>query len=659
MSLRRQLLALSLLLLSLPWAGCEFLRETERTLRAGQALAVNATAAAIATAVAADSNLLYPAAARRFAAHSRDWYLPAAAQPLIVDGYDDDWRAQAGLPPVPGTPAGVTLSAASRGLRLYLLLRVNDDTPRYLDPSRPGANGDRLELMCRDRRERRRRYAVVTAAPGLVRARAADPQDLFADRIRGTWRELPEGHLVELQLPLGNACERLGLRWIDATAGGERVRFDSRNSFDGALPWLVYPVPALEARLAAYAAPGRELSVVDRHGLEVARLPFSARATRATADGEVFWLLRLLYRALLGGGEDDRASADGGAAAPDGARIVAARATIDGGAGEIRVRETTERYLALTDRSTGRVLSISAAVLALALLCLLGYASLLSWRVRRLRDAALEIAAERRAAADFPRSRAADEIGELSRSYADLLRQIDEYNRYLRGLARSLSHELRTPMAIIGSSLEHLGDGADADAAQQRAYVERGRAGLQRLTRIVNAMSQVSRLEESLASAEWEDLELRALLQALCAAYRDVHTAHRIACAGTEETAALWIRGTGDLLAQALDKLVDNAVSFAPAASTVTLGLRSLDDAAEITVSNPGPLLPASLREHLFEPLISLRDTRDPDSPHLGLGLHVARCIAEHHGGSLRGENLADGSGVCFALRLPLAGAGS
>ena len=659
MTLRRQLLAVSLLLLSLPWAACEFIRETERTLRAGQQQAVDATTAAIATALAADTALLYPAAGRRFNLSSQDWYIPRSQEPVIADGYDNDWRDQAQLQPLDRTPAGLRLTAASRGERLYLLLRVEDASPHYQDPSiGNGINGDRLELLCRDHREELRRYVITTAAPGLVRARASSVSDLFADRVRGTWRELPDGYQIELQLPLGRQCERLGLRLIDASSDGESLSFDSRRLFGGELPWLVYRIPTLETRLRAYAASERSLTVLDRHGWVVAQLS-GARNTvpQGGGTGEApFWLLRLLYRALLEGADRDATPGQITAGATDALRLLEARAAIGSDAGEIRVGETTERYLALTDRSTGRVLGISAAVLALSLLGLLAYASLLSWRIRRLRDAALDIGAERRSAAEFPRSRSADELGELSRSYADLLKQIDEYNRYLRGLARSLSHELRTPIAIIGSSLEHLGDArGDELPAQRLSYVERGQAGLQRLTRIVNAMSQVSRLEDSLASAQWEDINLDALLRSLCAAYGDAYPTQRFACSGCEEDAdEICVLGCGDLLAQALDKLVDNAASFAPQGSTIELRLQRVETRAEITVSNPGPPLPGALREHLFEPLISLRETRDPDSPHLGLGLHVARAVAEHHGGSLEAENLADESGVRFTLRLPL-----
>ena len=103
-----------------------------------------------------------------------------------------------------------------------------------------------------------------------------------------------------------------------------------------------------------------------------------------------------------------------------------------------------------------------------------------------------------------------DEIGDLSRSFSWVLQQLGEYNAYLRSLASKLSHELRTPLAIVTSSLENLEheglEGAPAD------YTARARDGAERLRRILNAMSEASRLEASIGVAEWESVDLAGLV---------------------------------------------------------------------------------------------------------------------------------------------------
>ena len=72
-----------------------------------------------------------------------------------------------------------------------------------------------------------------------------------------------------------------------------------------------------------------------------------------------------------------------------------------------------------------------------------------------------------------------------------------------------------------------------------------------------------------------------------------------------------------------------------------------------IAVVNRGPLLPSSMRSQLFDSLVSIRQERG-GRHHLGLGLHIVSLVAEFHGGTVRGDDLPDGSGVEFAVTIPL-----
>jgi two-component system sensor histidine kinase ChvG len=76
-----------------------------------------------------------------------------------------------------------------------------------------------------------------------------------------------------------------------------------------------------------------------------------------------------------------------------------------------------------------------------------------------------------------------------------------------------------------------------------------------------------------------------------------------------------------------------------------------------LSVENKGPLLPAEMRGRLFESMVSVRGAGAGQSqgPHLGLGLYVARLIAEFHGGTIDAADLASGEGVVLRVRLPLA----
>ena len=109
------------------------------------------------------------------------------------------------------------------------------------------------------------------------------------------------------------------------------------------------------------------------------------------------------------------------------------------------------------------------------------------------------------------------------------------------------------------------------------------------------------------------------------------------------------VEGSPELPIQMLDKFVDNAVSFSADGDTIEIGVDAVDNIVELSVTNPGPPLPERMRGQLFDSMISVRPAKD--DKHLGLGLYVAKIVAEGHGGSILADN-TDG-GVCFKVRLP------
>jgi signal transduction histidine kinase len=114
------------------------------------------------------------------------------------------------------------------------------------------------------------------------------------------------------------------------------------------------------------------------------------------------------------------------------------------------------------------------------------------------------------------------------------------------------------------------------------------------------------------------------------------------------------ISGSPELLAQALDKLVANAVSFSAEGSPIGINLRQEDAWAVIEVENTGPLLPEAHSARLFDSMVSLRDSQAGAEPHLGLGLFIVRLVTEFHNGRAEARNRADGTGVIMRMTLPL-----
>ena len=239
-----------------------------------------------------------------------------------------------------------------------------------------------------------------------------------------------------------------------------------------------------------------------------------------------------------------------------------------------------------------------------------------------------------------PGTAAADEIGNLSRSFASLLGRLHEHTDYLRTLASKLTHELRTPLAIVTTSVDNL----EHEVRDERAetYLSRLRQGTQRLDSILTAMSAATRVEQAIEGTVAEVYDLAPIIQACTLAYRDVYPERNFSI--NLPPGKAMALGSADLLAQLLDKLVENAVSFSEPDSKIEVAVVLAHKEIELNVSNRGPALPESMRRGLFDSLVSVRTNND--DVHLGLGLYIVALIMKFHNGRVTAENLKDRSGV-------------
>jgi dedicated sortase system histidine kinase len=318
-------------------------------------------------------------------------------------------------------------------------------------------------------------------------------------------------------------------------------------------------------------------------------------------------------------------------------------------AGAVVTEETTNSVMSVRSAALERLLLLTLAAFAGAAALLMAFATRLSVRIRRLRDEAESAIDARGRITRLTASVAADEIGDLSRSFSAVLERLAEHHAYLEAMAGRLSHELRTPIAVVRSSLENLKISRD----NHDLYIERAEQGLARLGRILERMTEASRLEQSLSAVERSRYDLAAVVRGCVEGYRIAYPQAAFALEVPEHRVE--VEGAPDLAAQLLDKLVENAVDFSRGRAPVRVALEEAGGAAALTVSNKGPLLPEKMRTRLFESMISVRDASGTATPHLGLGLYVARLIAQFHGGTIAASNLASGDGVALGVRIPLA----
>lgn len=658
MSLRQKLLLVALCTLALPVAGWLYVRQMETLLRQGQEQALMATATAVARSLAV-LDVPLPQT-------GNGWYVQQAVNPITIDGYGDDWAPMTPWSQPLGAHGKLLLAEDDNGFYIYVDVRV----ARRTRADAGDANALACDHIVLDLQQgaQHRRYLIASAAPGAFTAMTLDPPagDL-PDRMVGQWQEDGSGYRAELRLPSGLGLSALGVGAYTAVDGGDPLAADVR-------PLWRYS-PDLAQELARLAPDDTRARLVAPAGWLLAQ---SGHLT--TSGPQPGWWSSVIYRSLLANPleEAEPWTADvprldlpevrnASTSQPTAvwrqgeerdSVVLATAVPVERDhavVGVLLLEQASRAVPLLANRAFLSLLLTSFGVMLVAGAILLLFATRLSLRLGRLRDA-VERAQLNDGRLDgqwvqghFPMAQADDEIGDLARSFQSLFEAIGGYTDYLRTLASKLSHELNTPLAIVKSSLDNLEHAELSDEAQP--YLARARDGVARLGTLVRAMSEASRMERSISAAEPEDVDLIDVVRGCADAYRSLAGTRSLECVVPEQP--LHMHGAPELIAQALDKLFDNALSFTPSDGWLRLSLRPVDGGAEIELANQGPPLPAAMQGRLFDSLVSLRDKATPgDAPHLGLGLYVVRLVAERHGGVASARNLEDGSGVAFSLRL-------
>ncbi|MEM8548034.1 MAG: ATP-binding protein [Pseudomonadota bacterium] len=641
LGLRRQLFLIGLITLILPLTSTVYVRETERALQAAQAqFLTNLT-----RSVAATLGPTLPGAAT---AAETVFAVPLAQSPTL-DGYLSDWNAPADI--VATGSFALALGEYQGTLWLHAALPLQNSAPVQ------------FSLICRNAEGAYGTHAITVSAAGPFALPGTSAGDA---PIRGAWQPGARRGQLELRLPRGTCQDELGL--IARTASQDFT------SYSGTVPSTVLRMDTdLAAALSDHRSPGTEAYLVNALGWRVT--PILGNLGPIAAPSTDSWQSNL-YRRILGNniatsvGLDDRWLQDGQWLQPaltgstitrrartgpyDDTVVTVIAQPLPLGATTpshvLVVRQSVNAILTLTNPSLVRLTGLTLGTTLVVVLLLLAYATWLSWRVRRLARAAGNALTQRgEIRAVLPEDATPDEIGDVARSFATLLKRVSEQQAWLKSLADTLSHELRTPIAVVQSSLDNLAH-SDLDE-RQRSLSTRASDGVMRLNAILNAMSTANRASEAARGATLEPLDLSALVTQLQSAYSATFAAHDVT--GDVAPGAV-VNGNAELLVQALDKLIENAASFAPAGSAITLALTRGPDHALVTVSNLGPPLPEGDPARLFDTFTSHREERQ--AGHLGFGLYIARQIIEAHDGDITATTLPGGDGACFTLRLPVAG---
>jgi len=416
MTLKRQLLLVSLLALMLPWSGCEFIRETESALRNVQQQMLAGTARALANSMAQYAEE-YP---DRISGGlpGEQLFLHTLAKRPQIDGYVDDWLLDfAALKTIRGTDGLVRMAIASHDHMVYIYIDVSDrsvvyataqtmildDGPRFVD---------HVTLVSSSPPYLDERFIFAAEAPGAIVSYKPDDNNIFKPEpaITAHWQDVPGGYHIEARIPAALLGTNLGLvvnNTADATQSAVRIA-----SYSGRTPApVVRPSEELRAVAADLVQPGTRIIMTDASGWRIAVTGTLSAATTDTSFGsgwsEIIYELRVEDGKAARSAEPDptgreqqpyvSAALDGREMASwfrgedSGRAIVAVAAPITDDnevLGALILQQGTDAILSLTNTGLVRLINLTIVATLLVAVALVGYASWLSRRIRHLSIAA-------------------------------------------------------------------------------------------------------------------------------------------------------------------------------------------------------------------------------------------------------------------------------
>ncbi len=429
---------------------------------------------------------------------------------------------------------------------------------------------------------------------------------------------------VLLSLTLNNQVNRRLHETAEGIIGGSRVL----SSF--------WDQPRLEIpQLDAFSASTIYVQVWDVHKRLVARTD-NLRSLRTSLDGEALQREEQTLRDVLIGQAHLRVLTTPLYQESDGVLV-----------GHLQVA-TSLRTLDNARRGL-LVILISGGLIGIILSAVLG--ALLAERALRpiddITQTALQITRADDLSRRIPQADPFDEVGRLAGAFNEMLERLERLFRAQQRFVADVSHELRTPLTTIRGNVDLLRRMGQADPACLDAI----QAETERMTRLVGDLLLLARADAGQLPLAQEPVEVD-LLMADLARQAQLLARERVKVSLTVDGPAI-VRGDADRLRQLLLNLVDNALKHTPPGGRIWLRQAQADGWVRLTVYDTGKGIAPEDLPHIFDRFYRADKARSRSHGGAGLGLSIARWIAEAHGGRIEVQSELD-VGSAFHVWLPL-----
>ena len=680
-----QVLSLLVALSAVPWLGYQFISEAKQFLDAGQLISQEQFGRSVA-------NTFYNKKESLILSLAEGAPLPKTylATPMTVDGSKQDWQDQSYRKvsfPQRQFYDGFSFSVAigERNNSLYGLIEVRDVDPDYATGSLNGFGArDHVRLEWLNQRDAIERVVLVPQQDGFVAIFRVGPDwrrdtvDRFqAAPIEALMSPTLDGYVLEIKINKANINAKQQLRFsaydgttksgissMGSTKGFHTLNTSSSvaNQLLGRLAKSVSYIALYDTnfqlraqsqvKLRQYAERVRTTvwqdvaSVIEEAMMLLLHITMGIEGDESETQGE------LLRAAQLGDLAQARWSSLGGG----GFLATAAPVLADDGnvIGIVLVKQSTDQILKLQLNSLQNIVLFSVAGILLIFSIVFFLFWRLAYRVRKLRiETANMVNDEGRLVASkiVGQVDREDSIGDLARSFSDVVSKLHEQQSFMSTMPRTLSHEIKNPLNAISTSLANMSDyPLDKEI---NSYLEIAKRGLHKIESILSKLSSAANLEQALTNDELEGLDVNHFLTVYCQ-HQHQMAGSKVVIEYVANKKAAMVQAVDYRLEQALDKLLDNARDFHRPGTPIKVRLWADKFDWVIDVENQGDQVDLDKADQLFQSMVTSRTQASAGGAgHFGLGLYVVQTIAQFHKGTAQVANLADGSGVCFSIRLP------
>ncbi|PXF63070.1 ATP-binding protein [Kangiella spongicola] len=572
---------------------------------------------------------------------------------ILIDGYSDEWYPYHGFTKkIQNFGQRAELSLVEDQQHFYILLSVEDDDIVYRQSLEVTGQSDKVEFQLDGFR-----LQFVPIAPGKVAAlRQTSTGVREINSVYAVWQETTNGYQLEARLPrdLVGSMFSAEVHDVDQTEAGPKLQgLYSFTNFEQVALSSMLSVGAL-SRLKAddyrvmvtnlngdivygYGQPHQDIKGHWRNRLWLNDLsPIETKSSKVSLSSDE------LDKTLAGQAQEQLINE-----------------------GSLLAYSRVLKPLYDGDQVIGAMIIESSAInqklylrdfwLRMLLLMLLFWVLMVWWlyqsskdysrRIVELRDITEEAVTEQGQIRHVIQREESydDEVADLTNTFSQLTTRLKQHHDYQEKLVARLNHELRTPIAIIRSSLDNLSIDNLSELDAQMLHT--AQSGASRMSQTLSRLSEATRLEQAIKSAEKDSFDVVEIVKDLTHAYATNWPQHRFECETNLDEAVL--TGSRDLFVQMVDKLITNAVDFDDKSEPIKLIIKREDSRLVFEVSNRGAMIEKKSLKSVFS---LMHSSRKNSGGHLGLGLYLAKLIANFHNGHIIAKNHTDKRGVSIVI---------